>query len=167
MLEIKFKRLWWVCLIAMAASYPVSSWAANLALQGRVLPAPFLLSWLGVWVFAAAGGICAGFIRIPEIDKRFHQPSIAKSLLGLFSGVAICSLIDTFSDTQSGALAFFAFFASIFSAPLAAGVMVWLSNQKRIDKALNQVARQRTGVDTSIDTDFTVDKGYKRRDSND
>ncbi len=167
MLKIKLKRLWWLSLVAMVASYPFSSWAASQAIQGRVLPAPFLLSWLGVWVFAAAGGVCAAFVRIPEIDGRFYHPSVAKSLLGLFSGVAICSLIDNFTDTQSGALAFFAFFASIFSAPLAAGIMVWLSNQKRIDKALNQAVRSRTGVDTSIDSDFTVDRNYKRSNDND
>lgn len=167
MLKIKFARLWGLSVVAMVASYPFSAWAANIALEGRVLPAPFLLSWLGVWVFAGAGGLCAAFVRIPEIDARFYYPSIAKSLLGLFSGVALCSLINNFNDTQSGALAFFAFFASIFSAPLAAGVMVWLSNQRRIDKALNQVTKKRIGVDVEIESDFTVDTDYKRSNDND
>lgn len=153
MLKIKLTQLVWACLAALAISYPVSAWAASVALHNQVLPAPFLLSWVGVWVFSAAGGLCAAFVKIPEIDARFHYPSLAKAMLGLFTGVALCSFIDTFTETQSGLLTFFALGASLFSAPITAGAMVWLSNQKRMDKALNQLAKRRTGVDVSLDSD--------------
>lgn len=167
MLKIKIGRLWWACIAALAASYPFSVWASSQIIESRVLPAPFLLSWTGVWVFAIAGGLCAAFVKIPEIDIRFYYPSLAKALIGIFSGVALSLFIDVFTDTQSGALPIFALLAGLFSAPLVAGTQVWISNQKRINKTLNQMAHKRTGLDTSLDDDFQVDTDYKRSNSND
>ena len=167
MLKIKLRRLMWACLAALALAYPVSVLASDALIKARILPAPFLLSWVGVWVFAIAGGICAAFVKIPEIDVRFHYPSLAKFLIGAFSGVALSLFIDTFTETQSQALPLFALIAGLFSAPLVAGTMVWISNQRRIDKALNQVAKQRTGVDMSLDSDFRIDTDYKKESHDD
>jgi len=165
MLKIKIRRLWWACIAALAASYPISSWAADQLIEARVLPAPFLLSWAGVWVFATAGGLCAAFVKIPEIDKSFYYPSLAKALIGVFMGVALSLAVNTFNEAQSGALPLFALLAGLFSAPLVAGTMVWISNQKRINKTLNQAVRSRTGLDTSVDDDFQIDTAYKKGDS--
>ncbi|MGP4715262.1 hypothetical protein ACTXGL_01305 [Psychrobacter sp. T6-6] len=165
--RIKFWQLWWACVAALAASYPISAWATEQLIESKVLPAPFLLSWTGVWVFSAAGGLCAAFVKIPEIDVRFYYPSLAKALIGLFSGVALSLAIDVFSESQSGALPLFALLAGLFSAPLVAGTQVWISNQKRINKTLNQAVRKRTGFDTSIDDDFQVDTDYKKGGSDD
>lgn len=167
MLKIRLARLWWAFLVALAASYPFSVWATEQLAESRVFPAPFLLSWTGVWVFAAAGGLCAAFVKIPEIDKSFNYPPLAKFLIGLSSGVALSLAVNNFSEAQSGALPLFALLAGLFSAPLVAGTMVWISNQKRINKTLNQAVRSRTGIDTSLNDDFTVDTDYKRRDSDD
>ncbi len=172
MIKIKLSWLWWACLASLAASYPLSVYAAQNFVNDQALTAPFLLSWTGVWVFAAGGGICAAFVRIADVDVHFYAPMLAKSIIGTFSGVALCLLIDAFTDTQNGALAFFAYFASLFSAPLAGGVTVWLSKQKRIDNALNQITKQRTGIDLSddynpADSNFTVDRDYKRSGSDD
>lgn len=166
MLKIKFWQLWWACIAALAASYPISAWAADRIIEAGVLPAPFLLSWTGVWVFSAAGGLCSAFVKIPEIDVRFYYPSLAKASIGIFMGVALSLAINTFSEAQSGALPLFALLAGLFSAPLVAGTQVWIGDQKRITKTLNQVARKRTGLDTSLDgDDFKIDTDYKRRDS--
>jgi len=167
MLKIKFWQIWWACIAALAASYPISAWAAEQLIEARVLPAPFLLSWTGVWVFATAGGLCAAFVKIPEIDKSFNYPPFAKFLIGLFSGVALSLAVNNFSEAQSGALPLFALLAGLFSAPLVAGTMVWISNQKRISKTLNQGVRRTTGIDTSLDDDFKIDTDYKRSDSHD
>jgi len=77
-------------------------------------------------------------------------------------GVALSLAINTFSEAQSGALPLFALLAGLFSAPLVAGTQVWISNQKRINKTLNQAVRSRTGLDTSVDDDFQIDKAYKK-----
>jgi hypothetical protein len=167
MLKIKFKQLLWACIAALAASYPISAWATEQLIESRVLPAPFLLDWTGVWVFAALGGLGAAFVKIPEIDKRFNYPPFAKFLIGLSSGVALSVAINTFSEAQSEALPLFALLAGLFSAPLVAGTMVWISNQKRINKTLNQAVRKRTGLDTSVDDDFKIDTDYKKGGSDD
>ena len=158
--KINISRLWWVCLIAIAASYPLSVQAA-IAMEGRNFSAPFLFSWLGVWVFSLAGGICASFVRIEDIDNKFYAPMFAKIVLGLFSGVALCSLIASGSEPPKAALTFWAFFASLFSAPIGAGALVYLSNQDRLNGWFNRVSRH------TIDSRFPIDKDYKRRSQDD
>lgn len=138
MLKIKVGWLW-VFLVAIAVSYPISVLAATNVVGDRDLVAPFLFSWIGVWIFAAAGGICAGFVRITDVDEKLNHPMLAKFVIGLFWGVALCSLIDAFTSTPQAALTFFALFASCFSAPVCAGLMVYLSNQKRLNNAFDAV----------------------------
>ena len=130
MLEIKFKRLWWACLIAIAASYPMSVMAAdNLGLSQ--LSPPFVVAWIGIWVFAIAGGFCASFIYVTDVDSKLKNPAIAKVVIGTFWGMALCLALDALTSTPMGALPLFALFASCFSAPLCAGLMVYISDQKR------------------------------------
>ena len=38
MLKVKFWQLWWACIAALAASYPISAWAADHSLSGFLLP---------------------------------------------------------------------------------------------------------------------------------
>lgn len=130
MLEIKFKRLWWACLIAIAASYPVSVMAAD-GLGLSHLSPPFVVAWLGIWVFAIAGGFCASFIYVTDVDSKLKNPAIAKVVIGTFWGMALCLALDALTSTPMGALPLFALFASCFSAPLCAGLMVYISDQKR------------------------------------
>ncbi len=174
MLKIKASRLW-VLSILITLSYPLSVLAAtNIAPDPNALVAPFLFSWLGVWVFAAAGGLCAGFVKIDDIDERLHRPVLAKFVIGLFWGVALPLVIDAFTSTPQAALTFFALFASCFSAPICAGLMVYLSNQKRLNSAFDQVARRKGGVELSgiedsgyytrggyisVERDYSVDDG--------
>ena len=117
--------------------------------QKSDLTAPFIFSWLGVWVFSGAGGLGASFIVVDDIDAKLRHPIIAKFVIGLFWGVGICLLLDALTGTPQGALTFFALAVSSFATPSTAGAMVWLSNQKRIDKALNQITKSKTGIDLS------------------
>ena len=149
MLKIKLIQLMCACLAALVVLYPAIAWAAENA-PVLVLPAPFSIDWSGVWIFATGGGVCAAFVKMEQIDKRFYYPAFAKFLIGLFSGVAISLFVETFINTSIGFLTFFALFASLFSAPVAAGAMAWLSKQKRIDKALDAAYKKKTGVDVSL-----------------
>lgn len=133
MLKIKIARLWWACLIAIAASYPVSVFAANELGLSQLSP-PFVIAWLGIWVFAIAGGFCASFISVTDVDSRLKHPAIAKIVIGTFWGMALCLALDALTDTPMGALPLFALGASCFSAPLCAGLMVYIANQKRQNK---------------------------------
>ena len=132
MIQIKFKRLWWALLVALTASYPMSVLASN-GLGLSELSPPFVVAWLGIWVFAIAGGFCASFIYVTDVDNKLKHPAIAKVVIGTFWGMALCLAIDAFTSTPMGALPIFALFASCFSAPLCAGLMVYISNQKRLD----------------------------------
>lgn len=152
-IKIKRLRLWAIFSTAIIMlCYPLSVQAA-IAIQKSDLSAPFLFSWLGVWLFSGAGGFTAGFIRIDDVDHRLERPKLAKFFIGLFWGVGICLLIDALTGTPQGALTFFALVVSSFATPSTAGAMVWLSNQKRINRALNQITHRKTGIDMSSKDD--------------
>lgn len=152
MLEIKLKswswRVWLSFLAATFASYPVSVQAATLV-NASDLTAPFLTSWLGVWVFSGAGGLGASFIVIDDVDAKLRHPIIAKFVIGLFWGVGICLIVDALTSTPQGALTFFALFVSSFITPITAGLMVYVSNQKRQNKIYDQVLKVKAGIDLS------------------
>ena len=149
-MKIQIKLSWLMVLssVIIALCYPISVQAAILV-QKSDLTAPFIFSWLGVWVFSGAGGLGASFIVVDDIDAKLRHPIIAKFVIGLFWGVGICLLLDALTGTPQGALTFFALAVSSFATPSTAGAMVWLSNQKRIDKALNQITKRKTGIDLS------------------
>lgn len=132
MFNVKIRRVWWACLIAIAASYPLSVYAAN-GLGVNDLSPPFVIAWIGVWVFAIAGGIGASFIHVTDVDSKLKYPAMAKIVLGTFWGMALSLAIESLTSTPMGALPLFALGASCFSAPLCAGLMVYISNQKRLD----------------------------------
>lgn len=143
----KIRNSWgWLLLTTAILSYPLTVMAALASSvevnEAATLSAPFTIAWLGVWVFSAAGGICAGFINITDIDERLNHPRLAKAVIGLFWGVALCTLIDTFTSIPQSALTFFAIIASCFSAPVCAGLMVYLSNQKRLNSAFDALGKR-------------------------
>ena len=160
MLKIKVGRLWWpVLLAAIAISYPIAAMAAA-PLEGREYAAPFLFSWVGVWFFSAAGGVCAGFVRINDIDSRLYAAVLAKVFIGTFSGVALCMLLAG-NDPPEAALTFWAFFASLFSSPLVAGCLVYISNQRRLDQIFNRFNRHAQDRYLPIDKDYQKPQGAK------
>src|SRR5699024_11419288 len=125
MLEIKFKRLWWACLIAIAASYPVSVMAAdNLGLSQ--LSPPFVVAWIGIWVFAIAGGFCASFIYVTDVDSKLKNPAIAKVVIGTFWGMALCLALDALTSSPMVALTMFALITSCFCSPLRSDHMIYI-----------------------------------------
>lgn len=95
------------------------------------LTAPFLLSWTAVWLFSFLGGIASAFIRIADIDKRLLYPFIAKPLIGMATGLALCLLINGENDPPSISLAFWGFIGSLCSAPIVTGFLIFISDQER------------------------------------
>lgn len=159
MLNIKLsKTLCLALLAAMALTYPLSAMAA-MQLEGREYTAPFLFSWVGVWVFSVAGGVCAGFVRINDIDSKLYAAIFAKVFIGTFSGVSLCLLLATTNEPPEAALTFWAFFASLFSSPLVAGGLVYISNQRRLDQLFNRVGRHAGDRYLPINTDYQKPKG--------
>ncbi|MGO3282479.1 MAG: hypothetical protein ACTIKC_06790 [Psychrobacter sp.] len=129
--KINISRLWWVCIIAIAASYPLSVMAADGLGLSQLSPS-FVVAWIGIWVFAIAGGFCASFIYVADVDSKLkYNPAIAKVVIGTFWGMALCLALDALTSTPMGALPLFALFASCFSAPICTGFMVYISSRKR------------------------------------
>lgn len=95
------------------------------------LHAPFLISWLSVWVFALLGGFATSFIRINDIDNRLFYPFISKPLIGMTTGVAIAMMINGQAEPPPINLAFWAFFGSVCSTPILTGFLVFISDQNR------------------------------------
>jgi len=151
-------------LAAIAVSYPISALAA-IPLEGREYAAPFLFSWVGVWVFSAAGGICAGFVRINDIDSKLYAAVFAKVFIGTFTGVSLCLLIASSTEPPEAALTFWAFFASLFSSPLVAGGLVYISNQRRLDNIFNRVSRHAQDRYLPVNTEYQ--KPTRERESRD
>lgn len=95
------------------------------------LSAPFLISWLGVWLFAFFGGLASAFIRINDIDVKLSYPIIAKTLIGTTAGVAMAMMINGQAEPPPINLSFWAFVGSICSTPIITGFLVFISDQKR------------------------------------
>ena len=98
-------------------------------LQG--LHAPFLMSWLGVWLFAFLGGLASAFIKIQDLDNRLLYPFVAKPLIGMVSGVAIAVFINQNAEPPSPTLLFWALVGTFISTPIVTGFLVFISDQKR------------------------------------
>lgn len=133
-MQINFRRMLLAFLLTIALAYPLSALATQAATDvgAEGLPLIFTLPYVGIWLFAFGGGVCASFIYIEEIDRFFKKsPALAKIVIGTLSGVAISSLIDSLTDTPIGAITSFSFFASSLSAPILAGLMAYVGNQKR------------------------------------
>lgn len=159
MLQFNFKRFCLAFILTIALAYPVSALASVAAagLGMEALSPPFTPKWVGVWVFAVGGGIGASFIHVAEVDKHLKYPTLAKIFLGTFWGMAISLAIDAMTSTPMGAIMLFTVGASSFSAPICAGFMVYISDQRRqnsvYDAAKNAATMRTFGRKIEEDND--------------
>lgn len=160
--QVNLKRLIWAFVLTIALAYPMSAIAANAAEQlgmGGLSP-PFTPEWIGVWVFAIGGGVGASFIYIEEIDRYFKRsPALAKIVIGTLWGMATSLAVDALTDTPMGAIMLFTIFSSSFSAPICAGFMAYIGNQKR------QVGIYDIAKDSVVDRVFGKRGGEKDESS--
>lgn len=154
-MTINLKKSWWLLLLALVIMYPISAEAAQAV--ARVYGAPFLFSWSGIWLFSLAGGFGAGFVRIEDIDKQLSYPWVAKTFIGCVSGVALCMFLSQDAANPKPALTFWALIASGVSAPIAAGALVYLSNQNRMFGWFDFVVKRRTGYSDKGGQDDNAD----------
>lgn len=117
--------------------------------------APFLLSWLPIWVFSLAGGACAAFVKIKDLDDKFYFLHIAKVVLGVFGGVGM-SLLVFDGEPPAPQLSFYAFVAGACSSPLLQGLLTIVSLLK------NQVGLFNAVNPTSYKLEFPDDKEQDR-----
>lgn len=144
-IRIKGRMLW---LFAIALSVVTKVMAAEttmitaetvIVVNKYGIGAPFLISWVPIWIFALAGGIGANFIKIPEIDKHFRYLLLAKPFLGLFGGIVLCLFVSDGSEPPQVALTGYAFIASLLSAPILQLLLVVATIPKNQAGFLNTV----------------------------
>lgn len=103
------------------------------------MPAPFLKSWIPIWLFGLAGGIGAVFFKIEAIDKHFRSLLIAKPFLGLFGSLALCLLMATGAEPPRTALTAYAFIAALLSAPILQALLAVASLKQNQVELLNKI----------------------------
>lgn len=140
------KRVLWLFALALTvmtgavAAEPTYITAQTVIVVNKYgMGAPFLISWVPVWIFAFAGGLGANFIKIPEIDKHFRYLMLAKPFLGLFGGIALCLITSDGSEPPQVALTAYALLAALLSAPILQGLIAVVTLPKNQAGFLNSV----------------------------
>lgn len=140
------KRVLWLFALALTvmtgavAAEPTYITAQTVIVVNKYgMGAPFLISWVPVWIFAFAGGLGANFIKIPEIDKHFRYLMLAKPFLGLFGGLALCLITSDGSEPPQVALTAYALVAALLSAPILQGLIAVVTLPKNQAGFFNSV----------------------------
>lgn len=102
--------------------------------------APFLISWLPIWVFAVIGGIGSIFVKVDNIDAHFRWLYVAKPFLGVMGGVCLCLMITDGRDPPEVALTAYAAASSFFSSAILQFSLVLLSSRKNALAAVNKIS---------------------------
>lgn len=130
-IRIKKRVLWlFAAVLSVMTKTAASANAAQITAETVIvvnrygMSAPFLMSWIPVWLFALAGGVGANFIKIPDIDKHFRYLMLAKPFLGLFGGLTLCVFISDGGDPPQAAMTGYAFIAALLSAPILQALLV-------------------------------------------
>lgn len=141
---LKKQVLWLVAALLILMSAAVANVEPTgrpvLVLNEYGVGAPFLVSWLPIWIFATAGGLGSLFFKIKSIDEHFRYLMIAKPFLGLFGAVSLCLLIATGVEPPRHVLSAYAFVAALLSAPILQALLAVASlprNQAALFNTVN------------------------------
>ena len=104
------------------------------------ITAPFLLSWLPVWIFSALGGIGSIFVKVDNIDARFRYLYVAKPFLGVLGGMSLSIAMTDGRDPPEVILSTYAAISSFLSSAILQFVLVLLSSPKNSLKVVNSVS---------------------------
>lgn len=144
MVGVKLKQ---TTLLLFGALLAVATMGVSVAATPEINPvandygmaAPFLLSWVTIWIFALAGGLGSLFFKIPAIDANFRYLLIAKPFLGLFGAMSLCLVMTAGKEPPEGVLAAYAFIAALASAPILQGVLAVASVPRNQVEMLNAI----------------------------
>lgn len=104
------------------------------------ITAPFLLSWLPVWVFCMLGGIGSIFVKVDNIDARFRYLYVAKPFLGVLGGMSLSIAMTDGRDPPEVILSTYAAISSFLSSAILQFVLVLLSSPKNSLAVVNKVS---------------------------
>ena len=141
--RVKTSTLWVFALMLLVSTMAVAQ-AGDVEpkpiLNSWGMTAPFLLSWLRVWIFCVLGGIGSIFIKIGDIDDRFRWLYVAKPYLGIFSGIMLCVAVTDGRDPPEVILSSYGGVASFLGSAIMQFLAALLSSPKNSLKVVNSVS---------------------------
>lgn len=141
--RVKTSALWAFALMLLVSTMAVAQ-AGDVEtkpiLNSWGMTAPFLLSWLPVWIFSALGGIGAIFVKVGDIDTRFRCLYVAKPFLGILGGMSLSIAMTDGRDPPEVILSTYAAISSFLSSAILQFVLVLLSSPKNSLKVVNSVS---------------------------
>ena len=141
--RVKTSTLWAFALMLLVSTMAVAQ-AGDVEpkpiLNSWGMAAPFLLSWLPVWIFCVIGGIGSIFIKIGDIDDRFRWLYVAKPYLGIFSGIMLCVAVTDGRDPPEVILSSYGGVASFLGSAIMQFLAALLSSPKNSLAVVNKVS---------------------------
>ena len=141
--RVKTSALWAFALMLMISTVAVAQ-VGDVAHKPIVnqwgVTAPFLVSWLPVWIFSALGGIGSIFVKVDNIDSRFRYLYVAKPFLGVLGGMSLSIAMTDGRDPPEVILSTYAAISSFLSSAILQFVLVLLSSPKNSLKVVNSVS---------------------------
>lgn len=141
--RVKTSVLWVFALMLMISTVAVAQ-VGDVAPKPIVnqwgMTAPFLLSWLPVWIFCVLGGIGSIFVKIGDIDERFRWLYVAKPYLGIFSGMMLCIAVTDGRDPPEVILSCYGGIASFLGSAIMQFLAALLSSPKNSLAVVNKVS---------------------------
>ena len=141
--RVKTSALWVFALMLMISTVAVAQ-VGDAAPKPIVnqwgITAPFLTSWIPVWIFCVIGGIGSIFIKIGDIDDRFRWLYVAKPYLGIFSGIMLCVAVTDGRDPPEVILSSYGGVASFLGSAIMQFLAALLSSPKNSLAVVNKVS---------------------------
>ena len=141
--RVKTSALWVFALMLLMSTVAVAQVGDDtpkLILNSWGMAAPFLLSWLPVWIFCMLGGIGSIFVRVDSIDASFRSLFLAKPFLSVLDSMSLSIAMTDGRDPPEVILSTYAAISSFLSSAILQFVLVLLSSPKNSLKVVNSVS---------------------------
>ena len=141
--RVKTSALWVFALMLMISTVAVAQVggaAPKPIVNQWGITAPFLTSWLPVWIFCMLGGIGSIFVKVYNIDTRFRYLYVAKPFLGVLGGMSLSLAMTDGRDPPEVILMTYSAISSFLSSAILQFVLVLLSSPKNSLAAINSVS---------------------------
>ena len=141
--RVKTSAIWVFALLLTISSIAVAQVSSDVpkpTINQWGITAPFLLSWLPVWIFCMLGGIGSIFVKVDNIDARFRYLYVAKPFLGVLGGMSLSIAMTDGRDPPEVILSTYAAISSFLSSAILQFVLVLLSSPKNSLAVVNKVS---------------------------
>lgn len=141
--RVRTSAIWVFALLLTISSIAVAQVSSDVPkpiINQWGITAPFLLSWLPVWIFCMLGGIGSIFVKVDNIDARFRYLYVAKPFLGVLGGMSLSIAMTDGRDPPEVILSTYAAISSFLSSAILQFVLVLLSSPKNSLAVVNKVS---------------------------